>query len=115
MIEEVAEEYLVDSRPSPFMILAYEFKQKYKKLFPGIVHVDGTVRPQTVSKETNPSYWRLIREFGDKTGHPIVLNTSLNVRGEPIVNTPLDAVRCFYSTGMDAMAIGNFLLEKSDL
>ena len=112
MIEEVAEEYMVDPKPSPFMILAYHFKPAYQELFPGVVHVDGTVRPQTVSKDANPEYWNLINRFGELTGHPVVLNTSFNVRGEPIVNTPLEAIRCYFSTGMDALAIGRFLLKK---
>jgi len=112
MLEEVMEQYMVDPKDSPFMILAYWFKESFRELFPSIVHVDGSVRPQTVSRKTNPLYWEMIKTFGDITGHPIVLNTSFNVRGEPIVSTPLDAVRCFYSTGMDSLAIGSFVLSK---
>jgi carbamoyltransferase len=112
MLEEVMDTYMVDPRPSPFMILAYPFKDEYRDVFPSIVHVDGSVRPQTVSRKTNPRYWEMIHAFGEHTGHPVVLNTSFNVRGEPIVNTPRDAIRCFFSTGMDALAIGSFLLRK---
>jgi carbamoyltransferase len=112
MIEEVKEKYMVNPKNSPFMILAYPFKEEFKELFPAVVHVDGSVRPQTVNKEINPLYWNLINEFGCLTGHPVVLNTSFNVRGEPIVNTPLDALRCFFSTGMDTLAIGSFIVEK---
>ena len=112
LIEEAQADYLVESSDSPFMILAFEVKEELKKLFPGIVHVDGTVRPQSVSRKTNPNYWALINAFGQKTGHPVILNTSFNVRGEPIVNTPLEALRCFYSTGMDALVMEQFIVEK---
>ena len=114
MIEEAMDKYMVNPKNSPFMILAYSFKKEFSELFPSIVHVDGSVRPHTVSKETNPLYWKMINIFGDITGHPIVLNTSFNVRGEPIVGTPLDAIRCYFSTGMDALAIGSFVLSKND-
>ena len=112
MIEEVKTTYMVEPEDSPFMILAYPFKEDFRASFPSVVHVDGSVRPQTVSRDTNPLYWELIDKFGKLSGHPIILNTSFNVRGEPIVNSPLDAIRCFYSTGMDALAIGSFLLTK---
>lgn len=112
MIAEVAEKYMVEPKYSPFMILAYPFQDEFKELFPSIVHIDGSVRPQTVTKENNVLYWDMINRFGEKTGHPIVINTSFNIRGEPIVSTPLEAIRCFYSTGMDALAIGSFLLTK---
>ncbi len=112
MIEEVMDKYMVNPKKSPFMILAYWFRESFKELFPSIVHVDGSVRPQTVSRKTNPVYWEMINKFGELTGHPIVLNTSFNVRGEPIVNTPLDAIRCFFSTGMDTLAIGSFIVSK---
>lgn len=112
MLEEVMDTYMVDPKPSPFMNLAYPFKEKYREIFPSIVHVDGSVRPQTVSRNTNPLYWHMIHAFGERTGHPVVLNTSFNVRGEPMINTPLEAIRCFFSTGMDALAMGSFLLQK---
>jgi carbamoyltransferase len=112
MLEEVKEEYMVNPKDSPFMILAYPFKKEFADQFPSVVHVDGSVRPQTVNKQSNPLYWNMIKSFGDRTGHPIVLNTSFNVRGEPIVSTPLDAVRCFFSTGMDALALGSYIVTK---
>ena len=112
LVEEARLDYMTQSSDSPFMLLAYEFDEEFQEQFPGVVHVDGTVRPQTVSRKTNPTYWELISAFGRKTGHPIILNTSFNVRGEPIVNTPLDAVRCYFSTGMDGLVIGSFILEK---
>lgn len=114
MIEEVRDRYLVNPKDSPFMILAYEMKDEYKELLPAVVHVDGTVRPQTVSRAVQPLYWSMLGAFGRRTGHPIVLNTSFNIKGEPIVNSPLEAIRCYFSTGMDALAIGNFLLTKEE-
>jgi len=77
-----------------------------------VTHADGSARPQTVEREVNPLYWRLISEFGRRTGVPVVMNTSFNLRGEPIVNSPADAVRTFFSSGMDALFMGNFLVEK---
>jgi len=73
---------------------------------------DQTTRPQTVSRKTNPLYWELIDCFRSLTGVPGVLNTSFNVKDEPIVCTPRDAVRCFYGTGMDSLVIGGFILDK---
>jgi carbamoyltransferase len=73
---------------------------------------DRTTRPQTVRRDVNPLFWTLIDGFRRRTGVPAVLNTSFNVKGEPIVCNPTDAIRCFYGTGMDALAIGSFLLEK---
>jgi carbamoyltransferase len=74
--------------------------------------VDGTARVHTVSKSTNPLYYEVIREFEKLTGVPVILNTSFNIMGEPIVRTPSEAIRCFYATGMDYLVIGSFLLSK---
>jgi len=74
--------------------------------------IDNTTRPQSVSKKTNLIYWKLIDEFRKITRVPAVLNTSFNVKGEPIVCSPTDALRCFYGTGMDALIIENFVVEK---
>jgi carbamoyltransferase len=81
---------------------------------PAITHVDHSARVQTVHQETNPLYWRTIDEFRKLTGCPLVINTSFNVRGEPIVCTPTDAWNCFLGTGMDVLVCGNFLLRKED-
>lgn len=112
MIDECKEIYLETPNESSFMIVAYHMKDSMKEKVPSVVHVDGTVRPQTVSKESNSLFHALISDLGKRTGHPIVLNTSFNVRGEPIVCTPYDALRCFYSNGLDALIIGNFVLQK---
>jgi carbamoyltransferase len=77
-----------------------------------VVHFDGSARIQTVERSDNESFWKLIEAFGRKTGVPVVLNTSFNVRGEPIVCTPEDAIRCFLSTNIDMLAIENYVVTK---
>ena len=79
---------------------------------PAVTHVDYSARVQTVHEETNPKYYKLISEFKKKTGCPVIVNTSFNVRGEPIVNTPEDAFKCFMGSEIDILAIGNCLLRK---
>jgi len=79
---------------------------------PAVTHVDYSARVQTVHKETNSKYYKLLSEFKKKTGCPVLVNTSFNVRGEPIVNTPKDAFNCFMGTELDALAIGNCYLSK---
>ena len=79
---------------------------------PAVTHVDYSARIQTVRRETNPRYYELISKFKERTGCPVIINTSFNVRGEPIVCTPEDAFACFMGTEMDALAIGNCLLRK---
>ena len=79
---------------------------------PAITHVDYSARIQTVHKETNPAYHKLISKFKEKTGCPVVVNTSFNVRGEPIVCEPKDAFRCFMGTGIELLVVGNCVLRK---
>ncbi len=112
MLREAAEEYLESAFDSPFMILTSPVRPEKRSVIPSVTHVDGSARPQTVEKDINPLYWNLINEFGKRTGVPVVMNTSFNLRGEAIVNTPTDAVRTFFSSGMDALVIGSFLVEK---
>ena len=88
------------------------FKAGVKEKVPSVVHADGSARVQTVSRHTNPLYHRLISEFEKLTGVPIVLNTSFNTRGEPIVCTPAEGLRTFKVTGMDYLAIGDFIVER---
>ena len=89
------------------------FRSDKKDKVPSVVHVDGSARVQTVNRHTNPLYHRLISEFEKRTGIPIVLNTSYNTRGEPIVCTPAEGLRTFEVTGMDCLAIGDFIVERS--
>jgi carbamoyltransferase len=110
--KEAAAEYLESAMDSPFMILTAQVRPEKLSVIPSVTHVDGSARPQTVEKEINPLYWRLIDEFGKRTGVPVVMNTSFNLRGEAIVHSPTDAIRTFFSSGMDALVIGSFLVEK---
>ena len=110
--KEAAGEYLESATDSPFMIVTAQVRPEKRSVIPSVTHVDGSARPQTVEKEINPLYWRLIDEFGKRTGVPVVMNTSFNLRGEAIVHTPTDAIRTFFSSGMDALVIGSFLVEK---
>jgi len=112
LLAEVASEYLESATDSPFMILTAQVKPEKRSIIPSVTHVDGSARPQTVERDVNPLYWRLIHEFGARTGVPVVMNTSFNLRGEPIVCTPTDAIRTFFSSGMDALVMGNFVVEK---
>jgi carbamoyltransferase len=110
--KEAAPEFLESAWDSPFMILTAQVRPEKRGVIPSVTHVDGSARPQTVEKEINPLYWRLIDEFGKRTGVPVIMNTSFNLRGEAIVHTPTDAIRTFFSSGMDALVLGSFLVEK---
>jgi carbamoyltransferase len=112
MLKEVAGEYLEHACDSPFMILTNPVRPEKRDIIPSVTHVDGSARPQTVEKDIIPLYWNLINEFGKRTGVPVIMNTSFNLRGEAIVNTPTEAVRTFFSSGMDALIIGSFMVEK---
>jgi len=95
-----------------FMSGVFPVKPEWRERLAAVTHVDGSARPQTVEKEISPLYWNLINEFGKRTGVPVLMNTSFNLRGEAIVNTPTDAIRTFFSSGMDALVIGSYLVEK---
>jgi carbamoyltransferase len=110
--KEAASEYLESATDSPFMIVTAQVRPEKRSVIPSVTHVDGSARPQTVEKEINPLYWKLIDEFGKRTGVPVIMNTSFNLRGEAIVHTPTDAIRTFFSSGMDALVMGSFLVEK---
>ncbi len=112
LLAESAGDYLESAVDSPFMILTSQVKPEKRSVIPSVTHVDGSARPQTVEESVNPLYWRVIKEFGQRTGVPVIMNTSFNLRGEPIVCTPTDAIRTFFSSGMDALIIGSFMVEK---
>ena len=113
--EEDADDYfdMTGLSNSPYMLFTVPVKEDKRKIIPAVTHVDGTSRIQTVSKLTNPMFWELITEFRKITGVPVVLNTSFNVKNEPIVCTPRDAVLCFLSTNIDCLAMGDFFIEKT--
>ena len=110
--KEAAPEFLESAWDSPFMILTAQVRPEKRSVIPAVTHVDGSARPQTVEQEINPLYWRLIDEFDKRTGVPVIMNTSFNLRGEAIVHTPTDAIRTFFSSGMDVLVLGSFLVEK---
>ena len=112
VLEERCADYFEPGHPSPFMLQVQRIRPDKASEVPGVVHVDGTVRAQTVSKSALPVFRQTIEAFEGRTGVPMVLNTSFNIQGEPIVCTPRDALRCFFSTGLDALAIGPFLVRK---
>ena len=131
--EEVSNYFEID-RQSPYMLLVADVKKELQREMTGeekqlfgidklnvvrssitaVTHVDYSARIQTAHKETNPRYWHMIDRFRQKTGCPVIVNTSFNVRGEPIVCTPLDAYKCFMRTEMDYLVLGNYLLDKKN-
>jgi carbamoyltransferase len=112
VLEEEATEFFEAKQFSPFMLLAAKVREDKKALIPAVTHIDGTARVQTVSKHTNPKFWNLIKEFENIKGVPLVLNTSFNLRGEPIVCSPKDALNAFLKSKMDVLVLENFVLEK---
>jgi carbamoyltransferase len=113
VLAECVGEYFETDYPSPFMVMAYKIKPEQRSRIPAVTHGDGTGRLQTVEQDVNPLYWKLIRRFGVVTGVPVLLNTSFN-ENEPIVYTPAQAIDCFLRTRMDVLAIGPFILYKTE-
>ena len=111
--EERLGEFFESNDPAPYMLKVYRIRPEKLQTIPATAHVDGTGRVQTVSKEVNPRYYKLIDEFERITGVPVVLNTSFNVRGEPIVCTPQDAIECFLNTQIDYLVMGDFVAQKT--
>jgi len=134
VLAENVDEYFDITGSSPYMLLVapvqkgrrkdvpdgYKNLDMYERLYrlrsdiPAVTHVDFSARIQTVHQDTNPRYWQLIKAFKDLTGYALLVNTSFNVRGEPIVCTPEDAYQCFMRTEMDYLIIGNFLFNKAE-
>lgn len=113
ILAEKSGDWFENAYPSPFMVMAYKIKAEQRDKIPAVTHGDGTGRLQTVERDVNPLYWKLIAAFDDLTGVPVVLNTSFN-ENEPIVNTPAQALDCFLRTQMDVFCAGPFLLLKSE-
>jgi carbamoyltransferase len=112
VLEEDAPEWFDKATYSPFMLFVYEVKEERAHQIPAVRHVDGTARIQTVNERQHPLYYNLLREFKNITGVPVLVNTSFNTLGKPIVNSPRDAIECFWSSPFDALVIGSFLVEK---
>ncbi len=100
--------------PTDFMLMVYPIEKKWHKIIPAVTHVDGSGRLQTIRKFQNPLYYNLIKEFGRLSKVPILINTSFNIRGEPIVCTPKDAYKCMMGTGIDYLVMGKFLIKRED-
>jgi carbamoyltransferase len=112
VLADKAGEYFEMSYDSSFMLQTFNVRKDKQRMLPSITHVDGTARVQTVTREQNKRFYNLIKEFGALSGVPIIINTSFNVRGEPIVNTPKDAHDCFRNTEIDYLVMGNCLIRK---
>jgi carbamoyltransferase len=112
LVDKASEYFELDCQ-SPYMLLVTQVRED-KRVVPAVTHVDGSARVQTISKEDNPLYYDLIKEFYKLTGVPVVINTSFNVRGEPIVCTPEDAYACFMRTEMDNLVMGDFMMRKEE-
>jgi carbamoyltransferase len=115
VLEERAAEIFEGAGDSPFMLMAKPVAPAWRDRIPAIVHVDGTARVQTVRREDNEMLYRLLKEFEALTGVPVLLNTSFNVKGEPIVERPQEAVECFLTTGIDYLALHDMQITKSGL
>ncbi len=114
ILREHAKEILGRDMDAPFMTLSFSVTKEWKNRIPEVVHVDGTMRPQTVSHSDNPRFYKLIKLFFNKTGVPALINTSLNRRGEPMAASPDDAVRMYLGSGLDYLAIGDFLVSRKE-
>lgn len=117
VLAERAEEYFVLPQaakhyPARFMLYVVDVREEKRRVIPAVTHVDGTGRLQTVRKDLSPRYYRLIETFGRATGVPVVLNTSFNLKGEPIVNAPREAFHTFMQSGMDVLVLGDYVVEK---
>jgi carbamoyltransferase len=112
VLEEEASQWFANAGVSPFMLFVYDVLPDKADLIPAVRHVDGTARIQTINRQQNQLYYELIRAFQARTGVPVLVNTSFNTRGEPIVCSPRDALECFWTSPLDALVIGSFLLEK---
>ena len=113
ILREAVAEWFETDDDVPFMMTVFQIRSKYRDTIPAVIHADGTGRLQTVHRETNPRYYRLIEHFRDLTGIPLVLNTSFN-ENEPVVCYPEEALDCFLRTQMDVLVLGNFLIERKN-
>lgn len=115
VLEEEAGHWFANAGVSPFMLFVYDVLPEQAHRIPAVRHVDGTARVQTIRREQHPVYYDLIRAFQRRTGIPVLVNTSFNTRGEPIVCSPRDAIESFWTSPLDALVIGSFVLKKPDV
>ncbi|WP_250510024.1 carbamoyltransferase C-terminal domain-containing protein [Caballeronia sp. GACF4] len=112
VMEEHAVDWFVDACVAPFMLFVFDVREEMKPKIPAVTHIDGTARVQTVNRSQHPLYYDLLAAFKARTGVPVLVNTSFNTRGEPMVNSPRDALESFWTSPLDALVIGSFLIEK---
>jgi carbamoyltransferase len=112
VLEEEAAQWFHNADVSPFMLFVYDVLPDKADLIPAVRHIDGTARIQTINRAQHALYYDVIKAFQDRSGVPVLINTSFNTRGEPIVCTPRDAIESFWTSPLDALIIGSFLLEK---
>jgi carbamoyltransferase len=112
-LKEYLHEYFIIGQESPHMLIACKVQPDKKDSIPATVHVDDSCRVQSVGRENNERFYKLLKAFHGKTGCPVLLNTSFNVRGQPIVQTPAQAIACFQGTQIDVLAIDDFLVVKN--
>ncbi|HEV3105262.1 MAG TPA: carbamoyltransferase C-terminal domain-containing protein [Trinickia sp.] len=112
VMEEYAAQWFVGARQAPFMLFIFEVRPEVADRIPAVRHVDGTARVQTINRAQHPLYYDLLAAFHARTGVPILVNTSFNTRGEPMVNSPRDALESFWTSPLDALVIGPFLITK---
>lgn len=112
VLEERGSRYFRDFRPSPYMILSFWATEEERSEIPAVVHVDGSCRVQSVTPGSNPLYYAMLSEFERLTGVGACMNTSFNLKGDAIVESPKDAIQTFYASGLDALVIGRFVVEK---
>ena len=115
LAERANDVFECDGRDSPYMLLAERVRPEWRDKIPAVTHVDGTARVQTVNEATNPRLYRLLKEFEALTGVPVLVNTSFNIKGEPIVETPEDALACFLGTGIDHLILHDIVMSKTAL
>ena len=115
VLKERSDEIFLGPGDSPYMLMAKHVAPEWKDKIPAVVHVDGTARVQTVAEDDNPRLYRLLKEFEAPTGVPVLVNTSFNIKGEPIVETPQDAMICFLTTGIDHLVLHDTLVSKGPM
>lgn len=111
-VESAAKYLEKPERIERYMISSYTVKPEMKDEIAAVTHVDGTCRPQMIERDIYPTFWNLLNEYEKLTGTAVLMNTSFNVKGEPIVCNPRDAIKCFYDTGVQVLALGPFILRK---
>lgn len=114
VIEEEFEKYFYTDgiKQNNYIERVFRIKEKYIDKLPGIAHLDNSARVQTVNKTTNPDFYKILQEFKKISGYPILLNTSFNINGEPIVYSPDDAINTFFNSGLDILMLGDILIQK---